>query len=50
MRIDYGNGYRIYFMKKKNEIIVLLIGGTKSTQIEDIEKAKKIAKEYEEKY
>ncbi len=34
-------GYRVYFGKYKNEIILLLLGGDKSTQQKDIEKAKK---------
>ena len=45
LKIDYGPGYRVYCKKIKNEIIVLLCGGNKSTQEEDIEKAKEILKE-----
>ena len=43
MRIDYGTGYRVYYKDTGNEIIILLCGGDKSTQQEDITKAKKIA-------
>jgi len=43
MRIDYGPGYRVYYKDTGNEIIVLLCGGDKSTQEEDISRAKKIA-------
>ena len=45
IRIDYGPGYRIYYLQENNFIILLLIGGDKSTQDEDIKKAKKIIKE-----
>jgi len=44
LRINYGAGYRIYYTIKNNEIILLLIGGDKSTQSRDIEKAKEILK------
>ena len=47
MRIDCGPGYRLYFMKEKTTIIVLLSGGSKSTQEKDIKKAYKIMKEIE---
>jgi putative addiction module killer protein len=43
MRIDYGPGYRIYYKDTGQEIIILLCGGEKSTQQEDIEKAKFLA-------
>lgn len=46
LRIDVGKGYRVYFMNKGNEIVILLVGGDKSTQDEDIKTAKKMAKEY----
>jgi putative addiction module killer protein len=39
LRINYAKGYRVYFNEKDGKIIVLLIGGDKSTQQEDIEKA-----------
>ncbi|MBX3296913.1 MAG: type II toxin-antitoxin system RelE/ParE family toxin [Acidobacteria bacterium] len=45
MRIDYGPGYRVYFLTKGSELILLLIGGDKSTQEKDIAKAKQIAKD-----
>ena len=47
MRIDYGPGYRIYFTEVGDVVVLLLIGGDKSTQARDIEKAKRLAKEYE---
>lgn len=44
LRINYSKGYRVYFKLKDERIIILLIGGDKSTQQKDIEKAKKIWK------
>ena len=45
LRIDVGKGDRIYFTNKEKEIVILLVGGEKSTQDEDIKKAKEMAKE-----
>lgn len=45
LRIDVGKGYRVYFTNKDTKIVVLLVGGDKSTQDEDITAAKKMAKE-----
>lgn len=42
LKINYAKGYRIYFKIKGDKIIILLIGGDKSTQQEDIERAKEI--------
>ncbi len=42
LRINYAKGYRVYFRVKGERIILLLIGGDKSTQRKDIEKAKKV--------
>ncbi|UUM20937.1 type II toxin-antitoxin system RelE/ParE family toxin [Mycoavidus sp. SF9855] len=47
-RIHYGNGYRLYFLQHKKELVVLLCGGDKSTQSRDIEQAKRIAQEWTE--
>lgn len=46
LRIHHGKGYRVYFGNKNNEIILILCGGDKSTQQEDIQKAKQIAKKW----
>jgi len=42
LRINYAKGYRVYFNEIDGKIIILLIGGDKSTQQKDIEKAKEI--------
>jgi putative addiction module killer protein len=46
MRIDYGPGYRVYFMRSGSLIVVLLCGGDKSTQDRDIVQAKIIARQW----
>lgn len=43
LRIDYGAGFRVYFTRRGDEIVILLCGGDKSTQSRDIEAAKEIA-------
>lgn len=44
LKINYAKGYRVYFKEIDGKIIMLLIGGDKSTQQRDIEKAKNIWK------
>jgi putative addiction module killer protein len=44
MRIHHGPGYRVYFVQRGAEIVVLLCGGDKKTQAADIETAKEMAK------
>jgi putative addiction module killer protein len=45
MRIDYGPGYRVYFVQKGKTLIILLAGGDKKTQERDIEQAIEMAKQ-----
>ena len=40
LRIHIGPGYRVYFAKRRNMILLLLCGGSKSNQARDIERAK----------
>ena len=47
IRIDFGPGYRVYFARKQNVLVILLAGGNKSTQVKDIQKAKDLAKSME---
>ena len=45
LRITIWPGYRIYYTQKNDEIVILLVGGDKSTQSKDIQKAKQLAEE-----
>jgi putative addiction module killer protein len=48
LRIHHGAGYRVYYVQRGGELIVLLCGGDKDSQDKDIAKAKEIARELEE--
>ena len=48
VRFDFGPGYRVYLTQESGEIVILLIGGDKSTQDRDIDKAEEIAKAWRE--
>ena len=48
LRINYGPGYRVYYLRDGDKLIVLLCGGDKSTQDDDIKNARRIAKEWKE--
>lgn len=50
LRIDYGPGYRIYCGKKENTWVVLLVGGTKRTQSEDIRTAQEYWKDWQKRF
>ena len=45
LRIDVGPGWRVYFIEVEGYVIVLLVGGKKSTQAADIKKARQMVKE-----
>jgi putative addiction module killer protein len=45
LRIDYGPGYRVYFVQRGPMLIILLAGGDKRTQERDIKKALELARE-----
>lgn len=46
LRIDYGPGYRVYYLQRGSELIVLLCGGDKSSQADDIQRAQRIAADW----
>jgi len=48
LRIHIGPGYRVYYTEYGDELLLLLVGGDKSTQPQDIELAKQIAKTWKE--
>jgi putative addiction module killer protein len=45
MRVNFGPGYRVYFSRRGGIVIIILVGGDKSSQERDIRKAKQIASE-----
>lgn len=44
MRIHFGPGYRVYFVQRGQEVVILLAGGDKSTQSKDIKSAIELAR------
>jgi len=44
LRINYGPGYRVYYKKQGNTLVILLVGGDKKTQSNDIKTALRLAK------
>jgi len=45
LRIDYGPGYRVYFVQRGYEVIILLAGGDKASQAKDVKSALKLARD-----
>ena len=48
LRINYGPGYRVYYIQRGMRYVLLLAGGDKSTQKNDIAKAQRLAAQYQE--
>ena len=48
MRIDHGPGYRVYFAQRGTVVVLLLCGGIKSTQVDDITAAKALAEHWKD--
>lgn len=48
LRIDYGPGYRVYFKRRGQKLIILLAGGDKSSQAKDIKRAQRLARDLTE--
>jgi putative addiction module killer protein len=48
LRINFGPGYRVYYVQRGTKYILLLAGGDKSSQAKDIASAKRLADEYED--
>ena len=46
MRLDYGRGYRIYYIKRGDDVVILLAGGDKDSQQRDIRRAIELARAY----
>jgi len=49
LRISYGPGYRVYFLWDGDQVILLLCGGDKSSQNDDIKEAMRIARQWKER-
>ena len=47
LRINYGPGYRVYYIRRGDVFILLLCGGDKASQSRDIDRARQLAQEWE---
>ena len=50
VRFDIGPGYRVYLTQEGNRLVLLLVGGDKSSQERDIKKAKRLAKKWRQEH
>lgn len=48
LKIDFGPGYRVYYMQRGTRLILLLAGGDKTTQERDIKRATELARDFQE--
>jgi putative addiction module killer protein len=48
LKIDFGPGYRVYYQKRGDRLLLLLVGGDKSTQQRDIDLAIQLARNFKE--
>lgn len=46
LRVDYGPGYRVYYLQRGDALVVLLAGGDKDSQSRDIQRAIELARDY----
>jgi putative addiction module killer protein len=49
LRVDYGPGYRVYFAREGQTLVILLCGGDKRTQEKDIQRAKQYWNDYKQR-
>ena len=48
LKIDFSPGYRVYYTQRVDRLLLLLVGGDKSTQQKDIDRAIELARDYQE--
>jgi len=48
LKVDYGPGYRVYYTQRGTRLLLLLVGGDKSTQQKDVAKAIRLAESFQE--
>jgi putative addiction module killer protein len=48
LKIDFGPGYRVYYTRRGDRLLLLLVGGDKSTQQKDVERAIELARGFQE--